>query len=91
MPTVAGRGAVYFPAPVMQKAAAWLERRVPTLRAFFQTHDRLTNADYRELMGVTRNAARYELLRLVDAGFLTQVGERKGAHYVVGTKLKSEG
>ncbi len=85
--TTVGRGAVYLPAPAMQKATAWLEQRLPKLQTFFQTHDRLTNTDYRELMGVTRNTARHELGRLMEAEFLVQVGERKSAHYVMGTKL----
>jgi ATP-dependent DNA helicase RecG len=71
----------------LRETAAWLEQRTPQLRAFFESHDRLTNADYREIFGVTRFAARHELARLVDEGILVQKGERKAAHYVAGAEL----
>ncbi len=71
----------------LRETAAWLERRVPRLRAYFGTHDRLTNAEYRAIFGVTRFAARHELARLVEEGILLQKGERKAAHYVAGTAM----
>ena len=71
----------------LRETAAWLERRIPRLRAYFGTHDRLTNAEYREILGVTRFAARHELARLVEEGILVQKGERKAAYYVAGVAL----
>ncbi len=58
------------------------ESRLPVLRAHFERHSILKNADYQELFGVTRYTALRELQRLVDAGFLHMKGERRGAHYV---------
>ena len=58
------------------------ESRLPVLRAHFERHSTLKNADYQELFGVTRYTALRELQRLVDAGFLHMKGERRGAHYV---------
>ena len=77
-----GRGAVYRVAPDLHGARAFLEARVPKLRDHFQQHERLQNADYRELFGVTRYTAVRELRRLVDEGFLRIEGERRGAHYL---------
>ena len=58
------------------------ESRLPVLRAHFERHSILKNADYQELFGVTRYTALRELQRLVDAGILHMKGERRGAHYV---------
>lgn len=71
----------------LRDAAAWLERRVPQLRDHFAAHERLANADYREMFGVTRFTARHELARLVEEGMLIQKGDRKTAHYVPGAAL----
>jgi predicted HTH transcriptional regulator len=77
-----GRGAVYRVAPDLHGARAFLEARVPKLRDHFRQHERLQNANYRELFGVTRYTAVREWRRLVDEGFLRIEGERRGAHYL---------
>jgi ATP-dependent DNA helicase RecG len=88
MPAMAGQAlGNYRLSQHLRDTAAWLEQRIPRLQAFFGTHDRLTNAGYREIFGVSRFTARHELARLVDEGLLVQKGERKAAHYVAGTGL----
>ncbi len=82
-----GRGAVYRVSPDLRSARAFLESRLPRLQAFFADQERLQNAQYRELFGVTRYTAVRELGRLVEEGFLRLRGERRGAHYVPGPKL----
>ena len=72
----------------LRETAAWLEQRIPQLRDHFEAHDRLTNAEYREIFGVTRFAARHELARLVEEGMLVQKGERRTANYVAGAALR---
>jgi len=76
-----GRGATYHISPDLRESRAFLERRLPELREFFQRSDRLTNTDYRQLFQVSRYAAAKELRRLVDEGYLRLEGERRGAHY----------
>lgn len=44
----------------------------------------VTNADYREIFGVDRAAAKAALRELVRRGALVLEGERRGAHYVPG-------
>ena len=77
-----GRGAVYRVAPDLHQARAFLEGRLPGLRAHLRGQSRLKNADYRQIFGLTRHAARRELKELVDRGFLVLEGERRGAHYL---------
>ncbi len=88
--TAPGRGAVYRLSEQLRSAVTWFEQRVPQLQAFFETHQRLTNADYRELTGLPRYSAVRELARLVEGGFLTMAGERRGAHYLPGPSLSGE-
>jgi hypothetical protein len=77
-------------APAPRWRALGREKRLPLLQAFFETHDRLANADYRELFNVTRFAAIGDLRRLTEEGFLTLEGERRGAFYRPGYLLKVE-
>ena len=86
-----GRGAVYRFSAEVRSAVAWLEQRAPQLQAFFESHERLTNTDYRELTGLARYSAVRELAKLVEGGFLTMAGERRGTHYLPGPTLSSEG
>jgi predicted HTH transcriptional regulator len=44
----------------------------------------VTNADYREIFGVDRAAAKAALRELVRRGALLLEGERRGARYVPG-------
>ena len=76
-----GRGAVYRIAEDLHRKRDFLEQRLPALRAFFAGHERLKNADYRELFGLTRHASVRELRQLVDQGILAMEGERRGAFY----------
>lgn len=76
-----GRGAVYRIAEDLLEKREFLQKRLPALRRFFASHDRLKNADYRQLFALTRHASLRELKRLVDHGFLRLEGERKGASY----------
>ena len=48
-----------------------LERRLPVLRKFFQAHEALKNADYRQLFSVPRAVATRELSRLSAQHYLT--------------------
>ena len=63
------------------------EDRIPLLQNHFQTRQTLTNAQYRELFGLTRYVAARELRRLVEVGVLKRLGERRGAHYTPGRIL----
>jgi len=47
---------------------------------------RIVNSEYQELIGVTRKTATRDLDDLVEKGLLRLVGERRGAHYVLGKK-----
>jgi len=82
-----GRGAVYQVAPDLREARAFLQARVPRLRDHFRRRPYLKNADYRELFDLTREAAKRELRRLVEEGYLRMEGERRGAHYLPGVGL----
>ncbi len=86
-----GRGAVYRVAADLMETRAFLTARLPALRAHFARHDRLKNADYRELFGVSRHGAVRELRRLVEYGYLALEGERKGARYTPGAALVQAG
>jgi ATP-dependent DNA helicase RecG len=87
-PPSVGRGAVYRPAPGLLQSRAWLEKRIPSLKTFFSTHDRLTNTDYRGLFDLTRFFATRELRRLTEEGFLVPEGARRGTYYLPGDPLK---
>ncbi len=86
-PMAPGRGAVYRVAPDLHEARAFLEARIPALRAHFARKAELKNADYREIFSVTRYAASRELRRLVEEGILRLEGERRGAKYLPGPVL----
>jgi len=82
-----GRGAKYRISAGLLNTKVWLEGRIPGLRAHFKTNKTLTNAGYQALFNVTRNKAFRELARLSEHGYLIQVGERRGAHYLPGPSL----
>lgn len=81
LPTGTGRGASYHVAPDLHRTRAFLEARLPRLREHFRREERLTNADFRQMFGLTRYAAVNDLRRLVDEGFLRMEGQRRGTHY----------
>jgi ATP-dependent DNA helicase RecG len=85
-----GRGALYRLSPDLLETRSWLQQRLPAVREHLAGHDRLTNADYRRIFGVTRYVAVGELQRLVEEGILERRGQRRGAHYVAGARLESE-
>lgn len=87
-PDSPGRGAVYRLSPDLRQSVKWLEKRIPRIRGVLAAKQRLTNSDYRELFNVTRYTAVRELKRLVEEGFLQLMGEKRGAHYVAGPKLR---
>jgi ATP-dependent DNA helicase RecG len=86
-----GRGAVYRVAPDLHETRAFLEARLPKLRAFLDQNPHLKNADYRALFAVTRQEAVRELRQLVQDGYLRMEGERRGARYVPGPGLTRVG
>jgi hypothetical protein len=52
-----GRGARYQLSSNLLEARGWLEQRLPAVSEWLADHGALTNADYRELFGVTRTVA----------------------------------
>lgn len=86
-----GRGAAYHVAPGLQQSRSLLESRVPVLREQIEKLGAVTNADYRRLFGLGREAAKDELRGLVDSGFLRLEGERRAARYVAGVAMAGRG
>jgi len=86
----AGRGAAYRVSPSLIQRRGFLESRLPVLRRHFRGEARLTNADYRRLFALPREAAKGELRDLVQKHFLRIEGERRGAHYVALPALGSD-
>jgi ATP-dependent DNA helicase RecG len=82
-----GRGAQYLVSAALLETRAWLTQRLPAVQDRLAELGAITNADYRELFGLTRSAARLELRRLVDEQVLELRGERRGAHYVAGARI----
>jgi len=82
-----GRGAVYRISPDLRESRAFLEKRLPQLREFFESRPWLRNADYRETFQLSRKQALKELKRLVEMGWLRLEGERRGARYLPGRLL----
>jgi len=68
-----------------------LAGRLPGLRAHFARRPALKNADYCELFRLSRDAATRELKRLTREGYLRMEGERRGARYLAGPRLRTEG
>ena len=75
------------PAEDYVRRVEWLRGRINPLVRFFQQNQRLTNNHYRDLFQLSRDTAKRELARLVSEGLLVACGERRGAHYIVGSKL----
>jgi ATP-dependent DNA helicase RecG len=74
----------------LRQSRTWLGTRASLLREHFTSHPALTNTNYRAIFEVPRHVAVDELRLLVIDGFLLQVGERRGAHYVPGPMLQIE-
>ena len=79
-----GRGATYAPSPNLMQTRAWLEKRIPKLKAYFKVNQELDNTEYRRLFNMTRSAATRELKRLIEEGFLKLVGSKRGSRYTPG-------
>ncbi|HIQ04263.1 MAG TPA: transcriptional regulator [Anaerolineae bacterium] len=59
------------------------ERQMRALQ-YLQTHDRITNREYRRLCpDVSSETLRLDLADLVDKGLLLKVGEKKGTYYIL--------
>ncbi|MCX6558333.1 MAG: putative DNA binding domain-containing protein [Candidatus Aminicenantes bacterium] len=82
-----GRGATYAPSPNLMQTRAWLEKRIPKLKAYFKVNQELDNTEYRRLFKMTRSAATRELKRLIEEGFLKLVGSKRGSRYTPGIIL----
>ena len=83
-----GRGAVYHISPDLRGSRAFLEKRLPRLREFFESRQWLRNADYRDMFQLSRKQALKELKRFVEMNWLRLEGERRGARYLPGRLLK---
>ncbi len=86
-PEKSGRGARYFVSPGLRNERLWLEERLPRVRAHFSLRPILSNAEYRQLFDLPRQATVRELRRLVEAGVREPRGAGRGAHYVPGRRL----
>ncbi len=84
-----GRGVRYRLSPGLLETRSWLVARLPAVRKHLAERGPLTNADYRELFGVTRYTARDELRRLVEEGVLEIQGSRRGSHYIAGPQIET--
>lgn len=60
-----------------------LNERQNMIIVFLKSHARITNAECQSLTGAARKATSRDLGRLVDAGLLIRVGERRGVYYVL--------
>ncbi len=84
-PERSGRGAKYelpsaVPGGSSPPRSSVLERRM-------RTQGQLQNADYREVFGVDRSAAKADLRRLVALQILDRLGERRATKYVPGKEF----
>ncbi|OGA48886.1 MAG: hypothetical protein A3F74_27675 [Betaproteobacteria bacterium RIFCSPLOWO2_12_FULL_62_58] len=66
-----------------------LNERQRSAIAHVRTAGRITNADYRRMLGCSRRTALRELAVLVQAGVLLAQGSGRGAHYALVTKRAS--
>lgn len=60
-----------------------LNNRQLQLIAYVREHGRITNRAYRELTGLSDEAARKEIAGLLDLGILEQVGKGRSTAYVL--------
>lgn len=77
-----------IPAAHNSRAPDRLAARAAAIRAYFSKHAALKNSDYREMFDIGRDAARRELQRLVQKGYLSMEGEHRGARYLPGPAIK---
>jgi predicted HTH transcriptional regulator len=62
-------------------ATAWVAERVQALATYLLDHETLTNADYRALFMLERDAALRELKHLSRVGWLVAEGSGRGSRY----------
>ncbi len=60
-----------------------LNSRQVQLMAYVREHGRITNRAYRELTGLSDEAARKEIAGLLDLGLLEQVGKGRSTAYIL--------
>lgn len=83
---VAGRFGVIFregPAIKAHLREMGLNSRQLRLLAYVREHGRITNRAYRELTGLSDEAARKEIAGLLDLGVLDQVGKGRSTAYIL--------
>ncbi|OGP59301.1 MAG: hypothetical protein A2V67_15690 [Deltaproteobacteria bacterium RBG_13_61_14] len=78
------KGAKYFLSLTVTRIVTLILGRLPKLREFLAEKEFVSNADYRALFSLSRRQARDELKALCDKGYLTLIGERRGAKYQKG-------
>lgn len=55
---------------------------------YVKKHGKIANSDHQKLVGISRKSAARDLAQLVKCGVFKQVGERRGAHYVLAKENK---
>lgn len=72
--------------PLVSERPAWAEglheRQVEAM-LYVGEHGRISNREYQDLYGVSRETAKRDLRDLVDRGLLTPVGRGRGLCYVL--------
>lgn len=82
-----GRGATYRVPDSRTEHAA--PRRAQVIAGRMRTQGHIRNADYREVFGVDRAAAKADLRALTTSGVLIRTGERRGTKYLPGAGFDS--
>ena len=81
------KGRVYEVIPKGAKAAIEKPPELLALEPILRQKGFLKNEDIREVLGLSTSQARRLARRLVDLGFLTPQGEKRGRRYVAGPRL----
>jgi len=81
------RGRVYEVLTPASKVRAEEPPEIRALKPILQTQGYLKNRDIREALGLSISQARKLAQKLVDLGFLTPEGEKRGRRYVPGPRL----
>ena len=63
-----------------------LNERQKEVVLYAKCNERITNADYQKLAGITRKTAMRDLCGLVEQGAFVLVGSERGAHYILAKK-----
>jgi len=81
------KGRVYEAIPGGTKAAVEKPPELVALQPILRQKGFLKNEDIRQVLGLSISQARRLAKRLVDLGFLTPEGEKRGRRYVAGSRL----